>query len=202
MRLALLALPLVACGHPFEPGSDLPAESPPAVLSDTPPPAAEPPPAPAPDLDPAAALDGIYVIDSTLQSPLGDVINARFEGHVTQAGVIGEGATLMIELRDPAEADVPGPGFPEPVPLGPDGAFAGTVPGMVVSPRFSDLLAAPAAAEVALDGAPLAPDCLAGRLDLALIDAQTTVVDGPISLSLEGRFTAERAPGACPDGGP
>ena len=30
-------------------------------------------------------------------------------------------------------------------------------------------------------------------------DFEITVIDGPISLSLEGRFTAERVPGACGD---
>lgn len=196
---AVMAL-LGGCGHPFEPGSDLPAEAPPAVLSDRAPEAFETPePPPAAEGAPMGPIEGLYVIDARVQSPLGDVIEARFDGHFTQLGEPGA-ARLTFELRDPIDPETPGPALPAPVPLSADGAFVGTVPGMVVSPRFSDLLRAPAAAEITLDGRPIAPDCLAGRVDLSLIDAEVTVVDGPISLSMEGRFTAERAPGACGTG--
>lgn len=200
LPLAALAAALAAgCGDPpFEPGSDLPDEAPPAVLSDAPPIQDTPPPAPAPDLDPAARLDGDYALAASLQSPLGDAIEARFIARITQTGE-GEGATLAIELADPIEPDVTGP-TADAVALDADRAFYAVVPGLTIDPRFSDLLRAPAAGEVTLDGRPIAADCLAGRLSLALIDAQVTVVDGPISLSLEGTFTAERTPGACPGG--
>jgi len=199
---ALCAVALAGCGHPFEPGADLPAEAPPAVLSEP----APAPPDPELQVQPGAeigdAIEGLYVIEARLQSPLGDAIDVRFDGHFAQVGVWASGsATLMFELRDPAEPDVPGPGLPAPVPLAVDGAFVGAVPGMTVSPRFSDLLRAPAAAEITLDGRPVAAECLAGRIDLILIDAEVTLVEGPISLSMQGTFTAARSPGACPDGG-
>lgn len=199
LPIVALAALATGCGDPpFEPGSDLPDEAPPAVLSDAPPIQDTPPPAPAPDLDPAERLDGDYALAASLQSPLGDAIEARFIARITQSGE-GEGATIAIELADPIEPDVTGP-TADPVALDADRAFYAVVPGLTIDPRFSDLLRAPAAGEVTLDGRPIAPDCLAGRLTLALIDAQVTVVDGPISLSLEGTFTAERTPGACPGG--
>lgn len=194
--LAITAL-AVGCGPPFEPGADLPAESPPAVLSTTPAPAAPPAVEPG-DAPVEGALDGPFAIDARLQSPLGDAIAARFDGHFTQSGERAAGdATVSFELRDPADPDAPGPATPTPVPLSSDGAFVGTVPGMTISPRFSPLLVAPAAAEITLDGRLVAPGCLGGRIDLTLIDAEVTVVDGPISLSMQGRFTAEQTPGAC-----
>lgn len=196
----LLAALVAGCGDPpFEPGSDLPDEAPPAVLSDAPPIQDAPPPAPAPDLDPAERLDGEYALTASLQSPLGDAIEARFLARVTQYGE-ADSATIDIELADPIEPDVIGPTTAEPVALDADRAFHAVVSGLTIDPRFSDLLRAPAEGEVTLDGQPIAADCLAGRLSLALIDAQVTVVDGPVSLSLEGTFTAERAPGACPGG--
>ncbi len=197
--LPLFALGAWGCAPPFEPGADLPAQSPPAVLSETPPAADDPAPIPEGPVD--DVIEGVYVIEARVQSPLGDVIEAAFDGHFTQRGARADGATLHFELRDPAEPDAPGPALPAAVPLAADGGFVGTVPGMTISPRFSDLLRGPAAAEITLDGRPVAADCLAGRVDLSLIDAHVTVVEGPISLSMQGRFTAERTPGACAVGG-
>ncbi|MCA9538105.1 MAG: hypothetical protein KC620_04420 [Myxococcales bacterium] len=167
--------------------------------------------APAPEMAPPALPDGPaeleaeddltgrFTIEGTLQNPLGGAIEVHFIGVATQAGALTEGtATLALELRDPSTPDTAGPGFPAPVPIDGEGAFIGTVPDMVVPTHFSDLLRAPANATIALDGRVQSVDCFAGRVDLALLDAQVTVTDTPISLSLEGQFFATREGATCP----
>ena len=134
MTALLVAVALLATGcgdYPIEPGSDLPAESPPAVLSDQPPAAPAPPvPTPdgAPELDEDALLDGQFAVTGTLASPLGDTITAAFTAQVAQSAPLGDpAATIDLALLDEEDPSAAPPRFDAPAPLSAEGAFNGTV---------------------------------------------------------------------------
>ena len=195
---------LVGCGFPVEPGSDLPAEAPPAVLGPVPggkePPGGDSPDVGLPDaqVDEGVDATGTFDIAGVLDNPLGDPISLVFLAVATQTGEIPSGAaTINIELRNPESPDAPGPTFDAPAPISAAGACDGAANNLVIPQSFSELLAADASADVGIAGQILNSNCIAGTLNFALKDALIMGLDNPISIPLNGTFQATRQ-GAAP----
>jgi hypothetical protein len=190
---------LFGCAEPVTPGTDLVDPAPEAVLGTPPAPAVPAPDGtpPAPGDAVTAQLDGEYAVAGSLMNPLGDPIAVDFTGVVTQEGAIEEGdARIHLEVRS-KDGDGPPASFAEPVAVSPNGAFAGTVVDLLVSGDFSDLLAADVNTDLIFDARILDDDCFSGNLGLQLKEAQVTGFEGPISIRLDGTFTAVRDGAEC-----
>lgn len=183
MRYVAVAVLLWGCGDfpPFEPGSDLPEQS---------------PEVPEGVAQAASDVTGTFSMTGDVMAA-GMPIEVGFVGALTQVGRLGDGdATLQIALV-PEDPEAEAPSFAAPTAVSAEGRFKDTVVDLVIPQSFSDLLAEDALADVEFDGLILDSDCLHGNLGLQLKEALTTISPAPLSIRLDGRFTATREGATC-----
>lgn len=187
-RAVLIAAALGATScYPFEPGSDLEGAPEPqlgSVMLGLPDMGALPDAA----VETSTDVSGDFVATATLTPAVGDPVQVDYLFEVTQQGVILEGgASVDIGLAMSMA------GFAMPAAVSTEGAFAGSIPGVVVSKSFTDLLAQDAMARIDLQGQILSSDCFGGPMTLTLLGALLTFnPTTPMDVVLEGTYRASR----------
>lgn len=189
------ATPLLSGCFPFEPGSDLDEGAPDPALG---------------SLEFAGAMDlgmlpdanveestdvtGTFDVIATLSPPGSDPVNVTYLFTVTQEGtILGGDATIQLEVEDPMDTSAQGPTFASPAMVSMDGAFSGTIEGLVVTKDFTELLAEDAMARIDLEGKVLSSDCFSGPLTLTLVQARLTFnPDAPMDIPIDGEYRASR----------
>lgn len=172
--LALLAgLGLAGCMIPIEPGSDLTDPAPQAALG--------------------AAVNfqanGEYTTSATLDSGVGDPLEATYTIVATQEGDIPTAmATLQMELIDPMMPDAKGPTFPMPVQLELTGEFEGVFQGIMI-PKATTGLPQDLVADLSIRGALRSDTCITGDMEMNITEPASFAG----LFTPKGPFTAELA---------
>ena len=171
----MLGLSQIGCGEPVPPGSDMPAEAPPAVLGaepTAPEMMRDPPPLAQPD--PGVRLDGQFDV-------FGDL----------SAGV------ARVDLEIVSDNEESSARFESPSPVSVSGQFSGRVVDYLVPHEFSDLLTEDVYTDLYFEASIMTQDCFYGGLGLQLKNARIADVPTPVSLRLDGRFVAVRTGTDC-----
>ena len=196
--LALGAAIQLGCAEAIPPGDDLMDPGPPAVLG-SPPPLERPTPTPmSPTEDgPVGTLSGEYTIEGSVVNPLGPPIAVELMAVVDQGGATEEGdAWVLMEVRS-TQGDTPPARFESPAAVNAGGRFLGTVVDLMVPGDFSELLTDDVNTDLVFDAQIVSDDCFEGALGLQLKDARVEGIDNPISIRLDGTFTAAKTGVSC-----
>ena len=188
----------LSCAEAVSPGSDLTDPAPPAVLG-SPPPLEVPIPEPTSPTEEGVVgtLDGEYTVEGSLTNPLGPPIAVELLAVVDQGGTTEEDdAWVLIEVRS-TEGDTPPARFESPAAINAGGRFSGTVVDLMMPGDFSDLLTDDVNTDLVFDARIVSDDCFEGALGLQLKEAQVEGIDNPISIRLDGTFTAAKTGTAC-----